>query len=104
MNALMREYVEKWYVLAVCAFLVLPGMSAGFMVVTAIWGYEAMSSISIAEFAVFGLVSGVVSTLPIQLLHLIMYRRGVRKPVLIAWSLAWLLISTLIGVIILLNI
>ena len=78
-------------------------MAAGFMAATAIWGFRAMSSTSVAEFVVFGLVTGVVSTMPIQLLHLIMHKRGISKSVLAVWSTIWIFIFALIGLVILIR-
>ncbi|MCL2674125.1 MAG: hypothetical protein FWE92_02205 [Defluviitaleaceae bacterium] len=103
MNALMKEYLEKWYVLAVCVFLIFPGMTAGFAAATAIWGFRAMTTTSVAEFIVFGLVTGVVSTLPVQLQHIILYRRGVSKTVLAIWSTIWIFVFALIGLVILIR-
>ena len=100
-DVLMKEYAKRWYLFIACIVMMFPGFIAGFMVILGIWGFRIMGATSPAELPVYALTFGVVSTLPIQILHVILCRRGVSKPVLAVWSAAWIFIFALIGVAIL---
>ena len=101
-DVLMKEYAKRWYLFIACIVMMFPGFIAGWMVSVGIWGFRIMSSAtSPLELPAFGLAFGVVSTLPIQILHIILCRRGVSKHVLAVWSAAWIFIFALIGLVIL---
>lgn len=98
MNSLMNEYTKRWYLLVACVVLLLPGMLAGFMITLVMWasGFNGLSATALI--VIFGLVVGIVATLPIQVLHISMCKRGVSKLVLVTWSAAWIAVFSLIGV------